>query len=138
MTASVQLSPDKTNSRDHKEIVLHGSGRSDIREFVPRQSSDATEFGNRRAVYAASDGIWPIYFAVVDRDGPVTSLMNACVRVVGADGSRSKRYYFFSINTLSSADRQRLLLLGGPPCPAEHSVRAEPFQRGVEQAHDPL
>jgi hypothetical protein len=83
---------------DHKRIVLHGSGRPDIREFEPRQSNDIEEFGNRRAVYAASDGIWPIYFAVMDRDGGVTSLINACVRVVGADGGKRGPYYFFSIN----------------------------------------
>lgn len=83
---------------DHKPILLHGSGRADIQEFEPRQSNDIKEFGNRRAVYAASDGIWPIYFAVMDRDGGVTSLVNACVRVLGADGSRSGPYYFFSIN----------------------------------------
>jgi len=83
---------------DHKEIVLHGSGQPDILEFEPRQSNDIAEFGNRRAVYAASDGIWPIYFAVIDRDGGVTSLVNSCARVVGSDGSRSEPYYFFSIN----------------------------------------
>jgi hypothetical protein len=83
---------------DRKDIVLHGSAQSDIREFEPRQSNDVGEFGNRRAVYAASDGIWPIYFAVTDRDGGATSLINSCARVVGSDGSRSEPYYFFSIN----------------------------------------
>jgi hypothetical protein len=83
---------------DHKEIVLHGSGQPDILEFQPRQSNDAAEFGNRRAVYAASDGIWPIYFAVMDRDNGVTSLVNSCARLVHSDGSRSEPYYFFSIN----------------------------------------
>jgi hypothetical protein len=83
---------------DHKEIVLHGSGQPNILEFEPRQSNDVAEFGNRRAVYAASDGIWPIYFAVMDRDRGVTSLVNSCARVVGSDGSRSEPYYFFSIN----------------------------------------
>jgi hypothetical protein len=83
---------------DHKEIVLHGSGRPDIREFEPRKSNDSVAFGNRRAVYAASDGIWPIYFAVMNRDGPVTSLVNSCLRFVEPDGSRSEPYYYFSIN----------------------------------------
>jgi hypothetical protein len=81
-----------------QEIVLHGSGDAGIEEFEPRQSNDILEFGNRQAVYAASDGIWPIYFAVMDRDRYVRSLSNACFRVVGADGARSEPYYFFSIN----------------------------------------
>src|ERR1044072_6792350 len=82
---------------DTKPVVLHGSGNADIEEFEPRQSNDLTEFGNRTAVYAASDGIWAMYFAIVDRDRYVTSLMNACFRVVDADGTRSGAYYFFSI-----------------------------------------
>jgi hypothetical protein len=90
---------------DRKQIVLHGSGRPDIREFEPRQSDDIKAFGNRRAVYAASDGIWPLYFAVMGRDGGVTSLVNACVRVVGADGSRSGPLYYFSINADALARR---------------------------------
>ena len=83
---------------DTKDVLVHGSGNSDIEEFEPRQSDDVFEFGNRRAVYAASDGIWAMYFAIVDRDGPVRSLMNACVRLIDEDGSRSDPYYFFSIN----------------------------------------
>lgn len=85
--------------------MLHGSGQSDILEFEPRQSNDVREFGNRRAVYAASDGIWPIYFAVMDRDAGVTSLVNSCARVVGSDGSRGEPYYFFSINADALARR---------------------------------
>ena len=81
-----------------QEILLHGSGDPGIAEFEPRQSNDLAEFGNRQAVYAASDGIWPIYFAVMDRERYVRSLSNACFRVVGPDGSRGEPYYFFSIN----------------------------------------
>ncbi len=77
--------------------MLHGSGRTDIEEFEPRQSNDINEFGNRRAVYAASDGIWPLYFAIVDRANYVTSLVNSCFRIVTAEG-RSESYYYFSVN----------------------------------------
>jgi hypothetical protein len=83
---------------DAKGVLVHGSGNPDITEFEPRQSNDVTEFGNRRAVYAASDGIWAMYFAIMDRDRHVKSLMNACFRVIGEDGSHSDPYYFFSIN----------------------------------------
>src|SRR5262245_42258021 len=83
---------------DEKSLLVHGSGDANIEIFEPRQSNDVFEFGNRRAVYAASDGIWAMYFATVDRDRYVTSLMNACFRVLNADGSKSVPYYFFSIN----------------------------------------
>lgn len=82
---------------DRKNIVLHGSGNPDISEFEPRQSNDVNEFGNRRAIYAASDGIWPIYFAIVDRDRYITSLLNGCFRVVEADRI-GESHYFFSVN----------------------------------------
>ena len=83
---------------DTQEVLLHGSGAPGIRVFEPRQSNDIEEFGNRRAVYAASDGIWPLYFAIVDRERYVRSLVNGCFRVLGPDGARGDPYYFFSIN----------------------------------------
>jgi len=81
-----------------KDLLLHGSANPNIEEFEPRQSNDSQEFGNRKAVYAASDGIWPMYFAIANRDGPVTSLTNACFRLLQEDGTWSIPYYFFSIN----------------------------------------
>ncbi len=82
---------------DNKNVVLHGSGDPNIEEFEPRQSNDVDEFGNRSAVYAASDGIWPMYFAIVDRERYVRSLVNASFRVI-ADGATQGPYYFFSVN----------------------------------------
>lgn len=82
---------------DHKNILMHGSAVRDIAEFEPRQSNDIEEFGNRRAVYAASDGLWPMYFAVVDRT-KVKGLVNSCFRAITPDGIKSEPYYYFSIN----------------------------------------
>jgi hypothetical protein len=79
-----------------QDVLLHGSGDPAIREFEPRQSNDITEFGNRKAVYAASDGLWPMYFAIVNRE-MVQSLNNACFRVVAPDGSAGDPLYFFSV-----------------------------------------
>lgn len=47
--------------------MLHGTGEPDIALFEPRQPEDLSEFGGRRAVFAAMDGIWPMYFAILDR-----------------------------------------------------------------------
>jgi hypothetical protein len=82
---------------DHKNILLHGSGERNIAEFEPRQPHDVEEFSNRRAVYAASDGLWPMYFAIVDRQ-KVSSLINACFQVIAADGVKSEPYYYFSVD----------------------------------------
>jgi hypothetical protein len=78
-------------------LLFHGTGKPDIDEFVPRQSNDSQEFGNQRAVYAASDPLWATYFAVVNRDGPVRSLVNTCIRFV-SDEVDPDPHYFFSIN----------------------------------------
>ncbi len=86
---------------DRRGFVLHGTGDPDIAVFEPRQSDDIDEFGNRRAVYAASDGLWPMYFAILDRDRYPMGLTNGCIQVVGTEGS----YYFFSISR-SALDQQ--------------------------------
>jgi hypothetical protein len=54
-------------------------------------------FLNRRAVYAASDGIWPIYFAIVDRER-VTSLLNGCFRIPDDEDGGYAYYYYFSVD----------------------------------------
>jgi hypothetical protein len=87
---------------DTQDVLLHGSGDPAIEEFEPRKSNDSDEFGNRTAVYAASDGIWPIYFALVNRQ-IVKSLVNACFRVVPPAGEPGDPYYFFSINAEAMA-----------------------------------
>ena len=86
---------------DRGGFVLHGTGNPDIAMFEPRQSNDVDDFGNRCAVYAASDGLWPMYFAIFDRDRYPMGLTNACIRLVGVEGA----YYFFSISR-SALDQQ--------------------------------
>ena len=117
---------------DTQPILLHGSGDAGIDEFEPRQSNDIEEFGNRRAVYAASDGIWPIFFAVMDRVRYVRSLTNACFRVVTADSTLSTPYYFFSINADALPHQPwrdgTIYLL--PRASFEHQPRQ--FSRGAE------
>jgi hypothetical protein len=83
---------------DTRPVVLHGSGNAAIPLFEPRQPMDNTEFGNRKAVYAASDGLWPMYFAILDRDRHQMSLINGCGRPLDDDDSLGEPYYFFSIS----------------------------------------
>jgi len=82
---------------DRHDIALHGSGNPNIAFFEPRQSNDLSEFGNQKAVYAASDGIWAMFFAIVDRDR-VKSVTNACVRLTDELGTLHGPYYVFSIS----------------------------------------
>lgn len=82
---------------DRNEIALHGSGNPNITVFEPRQSNDLNEFGNQKAIYASSDGLWAMFFAVVDRDR-VGSITNASVRLSDETGALHGPYYVFSIS----------------------------------------
>ncbi|PKN88489.1 MAG: hypothetical protein CVU46_00980 [Chloroflexi bacterium HGW-Chloroflexi-8] len=82
---------------DQGDMALHGSGNPDIARFEPRQSNDLNDFGNQKAVYAASDGLWAMFFAIVDRDR-VRSITNACVRLAEPTGTLHGPYYVFSVS----------------------------------------
>lgn len=83
---------------DTHGVALHGSGVADIAQFEPRQAIDHNEFGAQKAVYAAGDGIWPMYYAILDRARYPMTLCNACIRVVDASGQTSEPLYLFSIS----------------------------------------
>lgn len=82
---------------DTQDVLLHGSGSASLTKLEPHKSDDVGEFGARTAVYAASDGLWSMYFALVNRS-QVTSLVNACIRLPVSPGSRPRTYYYFSVD----------------------------------------
>ncbi len=82
---------------DQRRFRLHGSNDHALQILIPRQSSDLREFGAQQAVYAAGDGIWPMYFAIVDRRR-VSTLVNACISVTRPDGHVTGPLYVFSIS----------------------------------------
>ncbi len=82
---------------DVKGHLVHGTGDASIRRFEPRQSNDVSEFGNRKAVYAASDGIWAMFFGVVNRSTYRMTIHNAAVRLELPAGQTTEPYYFFSM-----------------------------------------
>jgi len=82
---------------DQHGVALHGSGNADIALFEPRPADDVNEFGRQTAVYAAADGIWPMFFAVVER-ARVTSVANACIRLADEIGTVHGPFYLFSIS----------------------------------------
>lgn len=89
---------------DQRDIALHGSGDPGIAQFEPRQSIDLSEFGNQKAIYAASDGLWAMFFAVVDRDR-VGSITNACIRVEEESGAVHGPLYLFSVSQSALASQ---------------------------------
>lgn len=83
---------------DQHGVILHGTGDAHIRVFEPRPSNDLNEFGAQTAVYAAGDGLWAMFFAILDRRHYSMSTSNACIRLVDQDGQVSEPCYVFSIS----------------------------------------
>lgn len=90
---------------ERTNVVLHGSGDPGIERFEPRQPDDPLEFSNRNAIFAAVDGIWPMYYAVLDRENHPMILCNSCIRVRLSSGRLSDPYYYFSISESALAKK---------------------------------
>lgn len=87
---------------ESRELVLHGSQNTNIKVVEPRQAMDKRAYSNQKAIYATTDGIWVIYFAIVDRQGhPGISLFNSCFQISITEQQLSEPYYFFSISTFA-------------------------------------
>lgn len=80
------------------QLVAHGSQNREIEVFEPRKSTDAHPFGDRKAVFGAADGLWAMYYAILDRATHPMLLVNSAVRVERADGSLTDPYYYFAIS----------------------------------------
>jgi hypothetical protein len=112
-----------------RELVLHGSQDRSINVVEPRQAQDIRTYSNQHAIYATTDGIWVIYFAIVDRKRyPEVSLFNSCLRASIDNGQLSDPLYFFSIT--------HSVLLHKPWC--EGTVYILPRQTFVQEAAQQL
>lgn len=68
---------------DRHGVILHGTGDPHIQVFEPRPSHDLTEFGAQTTVYSASDSLWALFFAILDRARCAMATSNACIRLSG-------------------------------------------------------
>ena len=122
---------------DRHGVVLHGTGEADIELFEPRPSNDLNEFGAQTAVYAAGDGLWAMFFAILDRANYSMATSNACVRLVDAAGMVSEPRYVFSIS--QAALRQKpwrkgtVYLLPGETFINQPSLRFGPYEVRIPQ-----
>jgi hypothetical protein len=95
---------------DRKQILLHGSNHSDLKVLLPvRFSTDARAAMNRETIFAAADGILPMFFAILDRENYVGTMSNGAYRLPDATGLATN-HYFFSLN--------------------EEMLKLRPFRRG--------
>ncbi len=75
-------------------VLLHGSHRTDIQRLDPRAQTD---YGGNpiSAVFASGDGIWPMFFALIESQQFIGSMRNGCFVTI-----QNERYYFFSVNAI--------------------------------------
>ncbi len=122
---------------DQHGVVLHGTGDANIEIFEPRPSNDLNEFGAQTAVYAALDGLWAMFFAILDRSQYSMATSNACIRLVDGAGNISEPCYVFSIS--QDALRQQpwrkgtVYLLPGDTFVNQPSLEFGPYEVHIPQ-----
>jgi hypothetical protein len=82
--------------------LLHGSNCATIDYFEPRTPNDLSPdaFSKRTAVFAASDGVWAMMYALVDRSR-TKRILNMALRL-WENGEWSSKRYFLSLAPLDS------------------------------------
>ena len=83
---------------DRREIAFHGTGDPKIESFEPRQPIDFAPFGHQKAVFATSDPIWAMFYAIVDRASYPITLNNGSITLMDAEGRPGTPHYYFSIS----------------------------------------
>jgi hypothetical protein len=109
-----------------RDFVLHGSQNADIEVVEQRKAIDVKAFSNQDAIYATTDGIWVIYFAIVDHKDFQLSLFNSCLNIHVFPYQILGPLYFFSITHSA--------LLQQPWCDGEvYVMRCENFEQEPAQ-----
>jgi hypothetical protein len=122
---------------DQWGVVLHGTGDADIEVFEPRPSNDLNEFGAQTAVYAAGDGLWAMFFAILDRSQYRMTTSNACIRLVDEAGQVSEPRYVFSISKPALVQQPwrkgMVYLLPGETFTNQPSLQFGPYEVRIPQ-----
>jgi hypothetical protein len=122
---------------DQHGVVMHGTGDPNIQVFEPRPSNDLNEFGAQTAVYAAADGLWAMFFAILDRGHYPMATSNACIRLVDETGQVSEPRYVFSISQTALHKQPwrkgTIYLLPKEPFINQPSLRFGPYEVQIPQ-----
>ena len=72
-------------------LMLHGSGHPAIETFTPRAPHDRSpdQFSKQRAVFATTDGIFAIFYAVLDRRTKGFSFLDAALQFADGNGGKA-------------------------------------------------
>ena len=74
-------------------LLLHGSNNASLEVLEARPAHDLGTV--LEAVVTSDDAIWPMFYAVIDRE-PVKALFTGCVHV--GRPPRLRRFYFFAVD----------------------------------------
>ena len=87
----------------HQGLLLHGSSRADLTLFEPRAPKDLSpdDFSKRTAVFAASDGVWAMMYALRDR-AHVNGMLNMALQIE-EQGEWSPVRHFLSFSPVDSS-----------------------------------
>ncbi len=80
---------------DERGVLLHGTGDARIERFEPRTPNDKSpdDFSKRTAVFASSDAIWALFYAVA-LNYPGRNMLNMAVQDAVGAGWGAMRYFF--------------------------------------------
>lgn len=82
-------------------FIFHGSAKPNIEQFSTRRTSmelkDKSGRGNVQGIYGTHDALWPLFFAVVNREKISGSIRNG-VQYFQNDAGDEVAVYHFSIN----------------------------------------
>ena len=122
---------------DEKRVLLHGTADPGITRFEPRTPRDysADAFSKQAAVFAAGDGIWALFYAIVKRQ-PGMRFLNGALQFADPAGELSGMHYFFSVT--------RSLLPARPwrdgsvyVLPRDGFRKQGPYELGGRTVHEP-
>jgi hypothetical protein len=90
------------------QIIFHGTNNLEIEEFQPLRKSmelhDETGRGNIQGVYGTHDGLWSMFFAIVDRQRLDGTIRNGVMYFQNQAGEQIA-IYNFSINQAQLAEQ---------------------------------
>lgn len=93
---------------DQQAVIFHGSNDLNIETFAPLRSSvelyDHSGRGNRLAVYGTHEGLWAMFFAVVDRPRLRGSIRNGVTYFYNRQGEKLTLFNF-SVNQEQLSER---------------------------------
>lgn len=90
---------------EKKKLLAHGSNYKELNILMPFRASREVGggFGDKQAVFVASDSIWALYFATVDRSK--SGLIKNGVIKFKKNSGEIERYYKFKVNPKFRGDK---------------------------------